>query len=788
MNFIDYCNHLIKFYKQNTDECYENEWLFSLIPDHILKNIFTFNPKQPTIFLVCKRWNRVYWDVYLKNLDKRLRMDLISNFNQDDTYDKVILQLDSYYFRLDRNILAIESSVFSNLFSNEMWKNSLRKNFKLDYKYGIINEDVLQCFVKWLEMKNVEKIKIEDSDLHSLYFISDYFNIHILKNQIEKYAEIEKDDIGNIDELCDVFVSFYIINKKTMIKFLENNCLYLEMDDFYYSIMEFIATINNYHEYFHIYNLSSVPHLLDIFDKDENIVTNFLDTNITLKDNHYLNDYNYIVSHFGDNQVNSVLVDDIDKFKERFNEFSFGVLNDKNWSWNGIAVCGGSVYMCLDPNIQQKGFPVSSDVDLFIFGATEENRRKTLKKTLQYFSDKFKDNVFFALEASVIHIFIRHKKIKRNFQIIYTSAPNLYGVLGDFDNSVSQCGFTNDKIMVTGNFVLSCKYRCGIFYDLPHPARLLKLYNRGYDILVPGTLTEKVYSLLDIRYADNIRNAKNLENNQKNINFCLDDKKVDYCNYNYYYPKPNEEDYKICYEIRLRRKSATAISKNIDDILKNVVKFKKEDYFFTVNDKSIKHLDNIELHLTSFNQNHTSYRIPYISIVKPVLFKLKDCKITKCNLIYNRIYVVIELTDTVMIDYMSHVLSIIRFKLDEMKHELKKEAHHIRNPVQNANDIKTLLEHKSFNDPKSVAAVIKLSDDENSNDIRLDLPIKMNKIKRGMTPQELQSVLNLNGTRLNCHLVMDKVWMNPTFILKNEIKKLSFKTPDNERQYFGGYP
>lgn len=144
----------------------------------------------------------------------------------------------------------------------------------------------------------------------------------------------------------------------------------------------------------------------------------------------------------GDYTINSE-----DIFHKKFEEFTYNLIDD-SFNWDNIAILGGSLYRLLSPIFSDfKIIPNSADIDIFIYGPNQDDRKNALKRTLEYFKNRYGDNVYFVYGSSIINIYV--KGVCRHVQIICNNVTSIIEQLEIFDCEHLQLAYFNQKLYAT---------------------------------------------------------------------------------------------------------------------------------------------------------------------------------------------------------------------------------------------------------------------------------------------------------------------------------------------------
>jgi hypothetical protein len=154
-----------------------------------------------------------------------------------------------------------------------------------------------------------------------------------------------------------------------------------------------------------------------------------------------------------------------------------------NMNWDNVIVAGGYVLRCLLPQPAAITAAVASatgcsgDIDLFVYGATDEIRRETFRRVVLYFAPH---KTYYAVNGAVTTLCI--VGVPYNIQIILTGVESIADVLEDFDLDYVQCAY-NGVVYMTIDCMLALKQQCVIRTNGgPANKRVIKAYLKGFSI------------------------------------------------------------------------------------------------------------------------------------------------------------------------------------------------------------------------------------------------------------------------------------------------------------------
>jgi hypothetical protein len=190
----------------------------------------------------------------------------------------------------------------------------------------------------------------------------------------------------------------------------------------------------------------------------------FLQFEMVLKDNSNNFDKNLLLFElFQETTIyKQKFVSTLLEFKQRFNDLTFHLL--ENVDWTNIIVAGG---MPLEAYSRDR-LNVNSDLDLFIYGDEEE---RILNKQLKYFNDvaiKLDKKIYFAYYFNIIILCI--EDVKLIIQIIVTDKQSKYEIIDNFDMSHTVILYDGDNVYCKQSFLESIKSN----KSKVNPTRLMK--------------------------------------------------------------------------------------------------------------------------------------------------------------------------------------------------------------------------------------------------------------------------------------------------------------------------
>lgn len=199
----------------------------------------------------------------------------------------------------------------------------------------------------------------------------------------------------------------------------------------------------------------------------------------------------------------------------------------EEFDWSHVIVAGGYVLS----KITNDSF-VSSDIDMFLYGMTQEEAIDKIK----YITEFFKVDISFVGGGDITKIFRTNKTItlvggrqlldggvgmneRPVIQIILHIYESPIDVISSFDLDCIKCYYDGTDVMLTGLCYLALSYRYNlvdmtslsgrkIFLNRQYEERLIKYQGRGFEIRIPGFDWGDVKSRI---FKEKIENAKGLE-------------------------------------------------------------------------------------------------------------------------------------------------------------------------------------------------------------------------------------------------------------------------------------
>lgn len=280
----------------------------------------------------------------------------------------------------------------------------------------------------------------------------------------------EQNIIKNISKLDENILNFFFdLKKKSIISWEDMFYQKMSVNDNYLKCKNFIIKliIDNNSE---IKLLKIWSNLLrDNYSINNNILFNYFDFKEILK--YRKPDENKIYYSQSSFQKNDYLSQfySILELKKYLFELSFGIL-DNDFDWSNILMAGG---ILLHPTKK-------SDIDLWIYGADYDIKKKKIDYCLNYFKEKsVGKTIYFLKNKNLISIYITD--VPRNFQIICANFVNKFDVIKNFDFDCLHTIYDGENLLTTYECIKSLIFQT-IFkiYWKPKKYRLCKLYLKGF--------------------------------------------------------------------------------------------------------------------------------------------------------------------------------------------------------------------------------------------------------------------------------------------------------------------
>ncbi len=195
---------------------------------------------------------------------------------------------------------------------------------------------------------------------------------------------------------------------------------------------------------------------------------------------------------------------DRDALNANFRSFTCGLLDaspnpecrGQAFPWKNVAACGGGALQILNQRYTPKR---SSDLDLFIYGKSYEEKATAFQAVMKWFHS---DKTVYALIGSVMSIYVID--IDRKFQIVNTNNKSIYEVIGRFDLSHIQHAIRveNGKLQVYSTPAACIAMReyvtRFVCTDRIRTDRIIKALYMGWDVCKDKRVMEEIVDITPI--------------------------------------------------------------------------------------------------------------------------------------------------------------------------------------------------------------------------------------------------------------------------------------------------
>lgn len=430
----------------------------------------------------------------------------IEKYNLLSDADNIILTFEETKYKVHTKVI-LSVPYFGNLIDSTEITELQEINFK-DYISDIslfekFIEIIYLSYTKTIENYLLNIIKIPD--IYDFKKIFSFFGMITERSILDKY----------------VITLLNIIDENIIQSIINPNIKHIYMyicDDIYmqslYTFQNNIKRISIPEEGLigNIFNniRENTNTIIDIFDYYDEIAT-LLNTNTPIKC--------YKWNNKPDNITHNIL--NKSEFCKKFSEYSYGLLDDLDWS--GFVVAGGCIYRILTDKPAQP----YSDIDIYIYG-DYDMREYTFKRIVEHFS-RHQNTVYFGSIGCVAYIFIAG--INRMFNIINSSDYiTEKDVIAEYDFSHVKMFYNGTTVNASTDAVFSLLTNITIPYKTPKLHRIYKTFINGLSIMKNDNLN--IANLNCNNMIDNTTYTININNMMQNK--ILQDKI--YC---YYYPSIN---------------------------------------------------------------------------------------------------------------------------------------------------------------------------------------------------------------------------------------------------------
>eukprot|EP00008_Paramoeba_atlantica_P010744 CAMPEP_0201480894 /NCGR_PEP_ID=MMETSP0151_2-20130828/5266_1 /ASSEMBLY_ACC=CAM_ASM_000257 /TAXON_ID=200890 /ORGANISM="Paramoeba atlantica, Strain 621/1 / CCAP 1560/9" /LENGTH=1568 /DNA_ID=CAMNT_0047862883 /DNA_START=283 /DNA_END=4989 /DNA_ORIENTATION=+ len=189
-------------------------------------------------------------------------------------------------------------------------------------------------------------------------------------------------------------------------------------------------------------------------------------------------------------QVGEKTIVEKEAFRQRWNQFTQGVLDKIDWK--GVFVAGGAVLRCLEKR-GDISTTESSDVDLFFYGLSELEAQDKVDSIFQVVKDTVQDAEIIRTKNAIT---ILGKPPFRHIQIILRMYTGPAEVLMGFDIDSCTFGFDGEKVwtLPRGRRALNKRYNLVDLSrrSLTYEYRLQKYSKRGFGVRIPNYQPDRV--------------------------------------------------------------------------------------------------------------------------------------------------------------------------------------------------------------------------------------------------------------------------------------------------------
>jgi hypothetical protein len=447
--------------------------------------------------------------------------------------DEKILTSKSEYFKSMINFQKYQSSISEeniliDLTSTKYLYNpeDINKIFELIRSFYICKNDKSSVTVKQPPSVNiifnhpdnkVYSIKIDTSNfyniqidnIYKLHHLSIFFDIKAITELIEEfmmnyyeflssYSNNKDTQIFTHSEFIITYSNIRDISEKKLQKYIFDT-------EKTYVMQDFINNIPNIYLYYkEIDDLAQFNEFINIIDNKntEPLVINHEDIiSMDVYDSYYLlkNCKNLInldnkllkLSYFTDilkydnypNISNINIFHNYELNKTCTKDFILpDILSDLYWS--NMIIAGGYIFSMI--NNLNDSIINSTDIDIFIYGDTEEIRNNKQLYLLEYFS---KYSPIYSKKGFAITVIIFDQEY--DIQIIKTDDSNPYDIISKFDFNYVKMLYDGSDVLITYDCLVALKYAIAIFnhHEKVKPDRLYKTILKGLNI----KMSEKLF-------------------------------------------------------------------------------------------------------------------------------------------------------------------------------------------------------------------------------------------------------------------------------------------------------
>lgn len=478
--------------------------------------------------------------------------EILQTFRTEGKYSDYPLKVNGEFdFKLHKDIISKKSEYFRSMFNKNFQEST---ELEVTDKYIGLEKrhfDLVFDYLYGIELKLNE---YSYTDLYCIYTIASRFVVESLTETIQKFITTQLSEGMNMyDEINDNFdlfleriIFYYLLlentpNKRFVYTLLSACKNFVnEMTD------EENEKMNKYIEFNQAMKKILTPETYLEFASNwrqnitmENILNNKKVGECMMLDVFEFGNATYqagipSVTRFANPtlirqsplEMGDLVFRDRDSFMKDFvDTFSFGVPRLITKYWENIIISGGSVARSVNTALVQRQSPPSSDVDIFVFGKTLEDRKATCEYLVnEVFEKNFPGKCWYTIKRAVMTVTV--VGIPRQFQIICTSAQTGYQIMNNFDLTHVQFYYQDGRVLATPDAILSHIYMTTMIKkNSIFASRVYKSLVDGFKMIFPktynifiwnGEKSEKFkFADLGRLTMDYLRTCKNTESESK---------------------------------------------------------------------------------------------------------------------------------------------------------------------------------------------------------------------------------------------------------------------------------
>lgn len=202
-------------------------------------------------------------------------------------------------------------------------------------------------------------------------------------------------------------------------------------------------------------------------------------------------------------------------YSTRLNKVTYGALSQV--TWDQVMVIGGIHNILLDSNLNIDDYP-GSDLDLFVWGQTKEERVAKSQKVMEEIQAVYPHNTLFYSRGTVTTVIIRG--LPRIFQIICTQHTSVMDIFNSFDSDMSGVGYNGSDIICHPHYLKGIVNNdtCTFSGNIIKVDRVVKMLLRGFAVHIneqSKIMGDRVYT------APELENLDEIIENDKTVNQAL---------------------------------------------------------------------------------------------------------------------------------------------------------------------------------------------------------------------------------------------------------------------------